>query len=240
MKYYAVQKGLTPGIYTSWSECEANVKGFPGAVYKSFKNLKEAEEFLEKEGYEKTGDSGQKTEDSEKKKEYPAIHIEDYDGPIAFVDGSFNSSTKEYGYGVVVIEDTKNPIEVHLNGKGSDEKYLESMNIAGEILASETAIQYALEKGYHSLVIFHDYEGTGKWATDKWDANKTISKDYKAFLKDLKEKINLDFVWVKGHSNNYYNDMVDALAKDALGIPLEKKKFAELIHPNKEDDFDLE
>ena len=28
--------------------------------------------------------------------------------------------------------------------------------------------------------------------------------------------------------------MVDALAKDALGIPLEKKEFAKKIHPNME------
>ena len=41
-KYYAVKKGRTPGVYQSWTECKAMVDGFPGAVYKSFKNKEEA------------------------------------------------------------------------------------------------------------------------------------------------------------------------------------------------------
>jgi len=42
-KYYVVWKGRKPGIYTSWAECEQQVKGFAAAQYKSFESLKEAE-----------------------------------------------------------------------------------------------------------------------------------------------------------------------------------------------------
>ena len=35
-KYYAVRKGLNPGIYNTWDECRKNVIGFSGAIYKSF------------------------------------------------------------------------------------------------------------------------------------------------------------------------------------------------------------
>jgi len=35
-KFYVVWKGRKPGIYTTWAECEAQVKGFAGAEYKSF------------------------------------------------------------------------------------------------------------------------------------------------------------------------------------------------------------
>ena len=35
-KYYVVWKGRKPGIYSSWAECEAQVKGFPEAEFKSF------------------------------------------------------------------------------------------------------------------------------------------------------------------------------------------------------------
>ena len=35
-KFYVVWKGRTPGIYPTWAECEAQVKGFPDAKYKSF------------------------------------------------------------------------------------------------------------------------------------------------------------------------------------------------------------
>lgn len=46
-KYYAIKvgKGVKDKIVTSWSECEALVKGYP-AIYKSFKSEDEALEYL--------------------------------------------------------------------------------------------------------------------------------------------------------------------------------------------------
>lgn len=37
-KYYVVWKGKTPGVYYSWSDCQAQIVGFPEAIYKSFKD----------------------------------------------------------------------------------------------------------------------------------------------------------------------------------------------------------
>lgn len=42
-KYYVVWKGRTPGIYTDWNSCKAQVDQFPAARYKSFKTRSEAE-----------------------------------------------------------------------------------------------------------------------------------------------------------------------------------------------------
>lgn len=42
-KYYVVWRGIQPGIYTTWAECEAQVKGVQAAAYKSFKTLADAE-----------------------------------------------------------------------------------------------------------------------------------------------------------------------------------------------------
>ncbi len=35
-KYYVVWKGRKTGIFDTWAECEAQVKGYPGARYQSF------------------------------------------------------------------------------------------------------------------------------------------------------------------------------------------------------------
>lgn len=43
-KYYVVWHGLEPGIYDTWPECQRQVKGFEGAVFKSFATRQEAEE----------------------------------------------------------------------------------------------------------------------------------------------------------------------------------------------------
>jgi len=42
-KYYVVLKGKKTGIFTNWPDCQAQVNGFKGALYKSFKTLTEAE-----------------------------------------------------------------------------------------------------------------------------------------------------------------------------------------------------
>ncbi len=41
-KYYVVWVGMTPGIYKTWDECLQQTKGYPGAKYKSYKSLAEA------------------------------------------------------------------------------------------------------------------------------------------------------------------------------------------------------
>ncbi len=42
-KYYVVWKGRKTGIFTTWAECEKQVKGFVGAQYKAFGSEAEAE-----------------------------------------------------------------------------------------------------------------------------------------------------------------------------------------------------
>lgn len=42
-KYYVVWNGVTPGIYGTWSECQAQIKGYPNAKYKSFSTESEAQ-----------------------------------------------------------------------------------------------------------------------------------------------------------------------------------------------------
>ncbi len=43
-KFYVVWEGLDTGIYKTWDECLAKVKGYPNAKYKSFDTLAEAED----------------------------------------------------------------------------------------------------------------------------------------------------------------------------------------------------
>lgn len=45
-KYYAVKKGVQTGIFETWDECRRMVHGVAGAVYKSFADREEAEQYL--------------------------------------------------------------------------------------------------------------------------------------------------------------------------------------------------
>lgn len=43
-KFYVVWKGVNPGIYTTWTDCQLQTKGVEGALYKSFNTREEAEQ----------------------------------------------------------------------------------------------------------------------------------------------------------------------------------------------------
>ncbi|XP_036331716.1 ribonuclease H1-like [Rhagoletis pomonella] len=46
MPFYAVANGRKVGVYTSWAECEQQVKKFSGAIFKKFPSLSEATDYL--------------------------------------------------------------------------------------------------------------------------------------------------------------------------------------------------
>ena len=192
-KYYAVKKGHKPGIYTSWDECKKQVEKFSGAVYKSFTSLEDAKNFIKLE---------------EEK-------IVDY-GLIAYVDGSYNIKTKEYGYGCILIEGQK--VIKELSGKGDKEALVSMRNVAGEILGSLAAMKFALENGYPGVCIYYDYEGIEKWANGLWRANKIGTKNYQKLVNEYRKKINISFIKVLAHSGDFFNERADKLAKKAVGI----------------------
>lgn len=192
-KYYAVKKGRQTGVFLTWEECSQQVKGFKGAIFKSFSSHQEAMDFIN---------------DTPK----PI----NQDGVIAYVDGSYNVKTQEYGYGCVIIHGQS--IVEQINGKGSDPDYVSMRNVAGEIIASEMAIRYAIKHHYPLICIYYDYEGIEKWANGMWKANKQGTQAYQKFIKESRQQINIQFVKVLAHSGDVYNDVADKLAKKAVGI----------------------
>jgi len=48
MPFYAVAKGVVPGIYEQWSECQKQTMGFKGPQFKKFNTKEEAQEFIDK------------------------------------------------------------------------------------------------------------------------------------------------------------------------------------------------
>lgn len=46
MPYYAVKVGKKPGVYNTWTECEANIKGIDKAIFKKFDFESDAKSFI--------------------------------------------------------------------------------------------------------------------------------------------------------------------------------------------------
>lgn len=198
-KFYAVKIGRNPGIYNSWADCQQQVNGFKGAIFKSFKTKEEADCFM-------NGDEDKKTASIENLTENECI---------AYVDGSFKKDTEEYSFGCVLFHDGK--ID-KFNQKFPKSGYSTHRNVSGEVSGSVFAIKKAVELNMKEITIFYDYQGIESWATGDWKTNNNLTKNYKKFIDEIKPQIDINFVKVKGHSNDNYNDMADELAKQALGI----------------------
>ena len=198
-KYYAVKAGRKTGVFESWDECKSAVSGFSGAAYKSFTNREDAIDFVN--GSAKS----QKAQNREEKQSEA----------FAYVDGSYDDTTKSYSYGMVMMHGED---ELHFFEKFEKDDMSDMRNVAGEIEGSMAAMKYCIENGIKSISIFYDYEGIQKWCNGDWKAKKEGTKRYVEFYKDASKFVDVDFIKVKGHSGDKYNDLADELAKKALGL----------------------
>ncbi len=214
-KFYAVKKGLKPGIYNSWDECKNQVNGYPGAIYKSFKTYEEASLYISEDKTDIKGGEGKDI-------------WENLEGAIAYVDGSYFEG--EYSYGAVIIPDKTNTDDVvKLSGKGTDKEMAAMRNVAGEIEGAKAAMRYATENGIKRINIFHDYQGIASWPLQEWKTNKAGTLAYKKYFEEMRMMTDIRFYKVKGHSGDFYNDMADALAKNELGIEIPPAMAEQLV-----------
>ncbi len=203
-KYYAVKKGLTPGIYTSWPECQAQVKGYSGAIFKGFATREEALAFM-----------GEAAFAAREEKQDKPVAADAETEAIAYVDGSYDVTSGSFSYGMVMFHGGK---EEHFSKKYENHELASMRNVAGEIEGARAAMQYCVEHGIKSITIYHDYIGIAAWCTGEWQAKQEGTMDYAGFYQKVSTDIDIRFEKVKGHSGDTYNELADKLAKEALGI----------------------
>lgn len=137
-----------------------------------------------------------------------------------YVDGSYNSNGHVYGGGVVVlVPGIDKPLEQKV--AGNDPNYARLRNVAGEVLATMTALQIAKQVSCTELEIYYDYAGIENWILspshpNSWKAKNNFSKAYKTVMLEAMQTIKVKFIKVKAHSGDYYNELADKLAKEAV------------------------
>lgn len=220
-KYYAVRVGRTPGIYDTWAECEREVKGYPGAAYKSFELISEAEAFM---SIESEGDrlnaaghtSAEAAADINASVEERLLALSQGE-LVAFVDGSFDVSAGKTGYGAFIIAQGGETEELSGCFCAADgEDFVALRNVAGELSAAKAAVSNALGRGAERIYIYYDYAGIEKWVTGEWKTNRVMTAEYAAWMREKADVIDIVFVKVPAHSGVEYNEKADELARVAV------------------------
>jgi len=202
------------GIYRTWAECEARVKGVRGARFQAVASEAQAEAMLRGEGTALTP------------------------GLWAFVDGNHLG-----GVGVVIVQKIDDEqesvveqggftvVEV-LAGVGTRElaskkQINEALGRLRNILAELAALYLALTlvpEG-STVTVVHDYEGVGAWMEGRWKAKDPIVAALLAACRTLidRRRLTVAFRHQRGHQASWagrddfahYNARADALATEA-------------------------
>ena len=206
-KFYAVACGKSGNgmIYNTWDECKKEVIGHKGAIYKSFTSREDAINFIKLHGAEI---------EIEDEPENVIKTENDADTAEIYVDGSFNTVKNNFSYGFVVVNNDN--VVYEDKGIGYDIDAVALRNVSGEVLGSLNAIRYAIENGFKKVNIYFDYQGIQSWAIGTWKRNNRITQDYHSQIQEMKKEIHINFIKVKGHSGDRFNDRADYLAKKAL------------------------
>ncbi len=212
--YVVTEPERIRGIYSSWADCAAAVKGVSGARYQAVGSREQAEAMLRGEGTELE----------------PGLY--------AFVDGNHLG-----GVGVVIVERSPDgePEIVEALGLTVEQVFagagmrslstrpavraaLERLrNVLAELAALHLALRLVPEGA--AVTVVHDYEGVGAWLEGRWRTKDPLVADVVAACRDLigRRRLAVRFRRQRGHSAAWagrddfahFNARADALATGA-------------------------
>ena len=202
--FYAVKNGRKPGIYKTWEECLAQVNGYPGALYKGFHSLVDAETFL------KAGDhfqlSGSLPVSGNKVANPKKVAI--------YTDGASIGNPGPGGYGIVMIygkhrKEAKGGFRLTTNNRME----LMAALVGLGMLNTKCSVTIYTDSQY--LVDAMTKGWVKRWRANGWKTmeNKKVANiDLWKQLLEQNDKHIVAFEWIRGHQGNKENERCDQLS----------------------------
>ncbi len=198
-KYYVVWQGVTPGIYSSWASCQAQISGYPGALYRAFDSKAEAEEGL------RNGYSAAAPEKVVKiKKETAAKSTQEVVWDSISVDAACSGNP-----GVMEYQGVDTQTKVQLFHK----KFQLGTNNIGEFLGLVHALAMLKKEGKNTP-IYTDSRNAMKWVREK-KCKTTLVRNKKT--EELWQVIERAEKWLQ--TNAYSNKIMKWETEDWGEIP---------------------
>jgi|TARA_B110000263_G_scaffold245905_1_gene256177 ribonuclease HI len=135
-----------------------------------------------------------------------------------YTDGACSGNPGPGGWGAVIFDEKEKQYNISGNVK-------DTTNNRMELMAPIMALKKI--KSMSNVMIFTDstYVKNGitewikKWEKNGWKSSSkkpVKNKDLWIKLNDLCQKNKVQWKWIKGHSNNKYNNLADDLATEAI------------------------
>lgn len=226
-KIYVVAQGKTPGVYTAWGgvgQAQEQVKGFPGAVYKSFPTAAQAREWLETVPHapkvmaalKKMGSGSASKRSGKSGSAGKAGHADALAAgkTVIYTDGGCLGNPGPGGYAAVVLRgDDRN--ELSKGFRRTTNNRMEVMACIAGLEATPPGSDVVLISDSKYTVDAATKGWAKKWRSRNWMRTPTEpakNPDLWERLLELIEERNVEFRWVKGHAGTEENERCDELA----------------------------
>lgn len=229
-KTYAVKIGRQTGLFSTWAECEKQVKGYQGAKFKGFTNAQEAAAWLA----EPIRSTPSRKPITREKKSFSGINSPSNAVPqentstasfpetdadyIIYTDGScLRNPDGPGGWAAVILNGKTGEVrELHEGSPSTTNNRMELSAAIGALSAIEANSSVALYTDSQYMKNAFTRHWLDNWKRNGWKTAKgtdVLNKDLWLELDALFQKHQVSFHWVKGHAGNSYNERCDLLAR---------------------------
>ncbi|GFR14082.1 ribonuclease H1 [Trichonephila clavata] len=258
--YYAVHRGARPGVYRTWTECEAQIKNTRNASYRKFDNEEQALEYVRTGGIVKATKrelneiiycnrvvKKLKRNNSDDETEY--VLRNPNETVVIFTDGaSAENGRKRARAGIGIYWGHNHPLNTskRLTGRQTNNR--------AEIQAAVYALNQAKQIGARKVKLYTDSQflihaitdWIRKWKTNGWklvNGDPVVNKDDFLELEAVSKGLDVEWVYVKAHARNHGNDEADRLAVAGARLLMEPSNCSTFpkpqIEPNNVEPFIL-
>ena len=227
MTFYAVANGRTIGIFLNWNDCNNSVKKYKNALYKKFNTKEEADNFIKvnEKNIDDINNNIQNHNIIVNSKDDNIVFNPDY---YVYTDGACSNNGKDNalaGIGIFFgINDNRN-ISKKIEGKQTNNTaelsaIIETYHIIENDILNGKKIAIVSDSEYAIKCVSSYGEKCYKKCWNVDIPNKDLVKIAYEMYKD---KLNIQFIHIKAHTNNtdihsFGNDNADKLANIAIGL----------------------
>ena len=227
MTFYAVANGRTIGIFLNWNDCNNSVKKYKNALYKKFNTKEEADNFIKvnEKNIDDINNNIQNHNIIVNSKDDNIVFNPDY---YVYTDGACSNNGKDNalaGIGIFFgINDNRN-ISKKIEGKQTNNTaelsaIIETYHIIENDILNGKKIAIVSDSEYAIKCVSSYGE---KCYNKGWNVDIPNKELVKTAYEMYKDKLNIQFIHIKAHTNNtdihsFGNDNADKLANIAIGL----------------------